>query len=223
MNIRTVHLFVFDTMADWEAADAVTDAHNLKFPAEAGRYRVVKAAAKLAPVTTMAGTRIRPDVTLAGIGIDSSALLVLPGGRGWESGGNDEALQLAARFIASGVPVATICGATLALSRTGVFDRLRDTGLAREYLISSGYRGTAFYCGTPAVKDGGIVAEPGLSPVDFARQIFSTLNLNSHKPEAHKPDSPHADSQSGHSPDRRAPHPILMQCDALKFSALTVQ
>ena len=190
---RTVHLFVFDTMADWEAAYAVAAINNPQFQTEPGPgsprtgpgswggvgYRVLTAAATLAPITTMGGVRIEPDVALDAITPESSAMLILPGGCKWENGDNAEALALATRFIAAGVPVAAICAATLALARAGLLDHLRHTSNAREYLISSGYRGTAFYCGAPAVTDGNVITATGLAPVDFAREIFKALNLYS--------------------------------------------
>jgi putative intracellular protease/amidase len=169
MNTRaakTVHLFVFDTMADWEAAYAVAAINNPQLQTDPGRYRVVTAAAKLAPITTMGGVRIEPDVALDAITPESSAMLILPGGCKWENGDNAEALQLAAQFIAAGVPVAAICAATLALARAGLLDHLR-------------HRGTGFYCGAPAVTDGNVITATGLAPVDFAREIFRALNLYS--------------------------------------------
>ena len=179
MNTRLVHLFVFDAMADWEAANAVAAINNPEFQCDPGRYRVVTAAATLAPVTTMGGVRIQPDVALDSITPQSSAMLILPGGHSWENGGNAEALQLTAQFISAGVPVAAICAATLALARAGLLDDLRHTSNAREYLISSGYRGTAFYCGVPAVTDRNVITATGVAPVDFAREIFKMLNLYS--------------------------------------------
>ena len=82
---RTVHLFVFDTMADWEAAYAVAAINNPRFasapnssPPRTGwggdvRYRVATVAATLAPVTTMGGVRIEPDLT-----IDASVPMTAP-------------------------------------------------------------------------------------------------------------------------------------------------
>jgi hypothetical protein len=70
MNIpgkQTVHLFVFEGMADWEAAYAVAAINNPQFQPERVRYRVVTAAATLAPVTTMGGVRIVPDVAVDAI------------------------------------------------------------------------------------------------------------------------------------------------------------
>ena len=179
MSTRTVHLFVFDTMADWEAAYAVAAINNPQFQSDPGRYRVVTAAATLAPVTTMGGVRIEPDVTIDSVIPEDSAMLILPGGCRWGIGDNPEALALAAQFIACGVPVAAICAATLALARAGLLDHLRHTSNAREYLISTGYRGTAFYCGAAAVTDHNVITATGLAPVDFAREIFKALNLYS--------------------------------------------
>ena len=198
---QIVHLFVFDTMADWEAAYAVAAINNPRFQTEPGRYHVVTAAATLVPVRTMGGVTIQPDVTLSSITPDSSAMLILPGGETWENGGNPEALALAAEFIAAGVPVAAICAATLALARAGLLDHLRHTSNAREYLISSGYRGTAFYCGAPAVTDRNVITATGLAPVDFAREIFKALNLFS-------------------SATIEAWYGMFKQCDASKFYAL---
>jgi len=176
---RNVHLFVFDTMADWEAAYAVAAINSPQFQSGSVRYRVITVAATLAPITTMGGVRIEPDVVIDAVLPDESAMLILPGGCTWESGGNAEALELAAQFIASGVPVAAICAATLALARAGLLDHLRHTSNEREYLISTGYRGTAFYCGAPAVTDRNVITATGLAPVDFAREIFKALNLYS--------------------------------------------
>lgn len=106
-------------------------------------------------------------------------MLILPGGPAWEGDANTGALELAARFMASGVPVAAICGATLALARAGLLDHLAHTSNTREYLISTGYRGTAFYCGVPAVTDQNVITATGVAPVDFAREIFRKLNLYS--------------------------------------------
>ena len=179
MNAKIVHLFVFETMADWEAAFALAAIHNLRLQSAQNRYRVVTAAATLAAVRTMGGVRIQPDVALDAVTAESSAMLILPGGHAWETGTNDEALQLAARFIASGTPVVATCAATLALARAGLLDHLRLNGSSREYLISSGFRGAGFYCGVPARHDQSTIAAAEIAPIDFAREIFRMLNLKS--------------------------------------------
>ncbi len=185
MNTPTtemVHLFVFDAMEDWEAGLAVAAINSPRFQSVPGRYRVVTIASSLRPITTIGGVLIQPDVSIDAVTPDSSAMLILPGGRSWESDVHGEALQLASRFIASGTPVAAICAATVALARAGFLDRLRHSGDAREYLISSGHRGTAFYCGLPSFGGNGAISASAVAPVDFAREIFKMLNLYSRGP-----------------------------------------
>jgi len=179
MNAKIVNLFVFETMADWEVAFAVAAINNPKLQSPPGCYRVVTAATTLTPVRTMGGVRIQPDVALGAVTAESSAMLILPGGHAWETSANEEALQLASRFIASGTPVVATCAATLALARAGLLDHLRLSGNSREYLISSGFRGTGFYCGVPKRTNQSASAAAEITPIDFAREIFRMFNLKS--------------------------------------------
>jgi putative intracellular protease/amidase len=41
-----------------------------------------------------------------------NTMLILPRGQSWDQGGNLEAMEKAKAFLAAGVPVAAICGAT---------------------------------------------------------------------------------------------------------------
>jgi putative intracellular protease/amidase len=179
MSSRNVHLFVFDSMADWEASFAIAGINNPQFQREPGRYRVVTAGLTTQPVTTMGGLRIQPDMCLAEINPDQSAMLILPGGDRWDFGGNADAVELARVFFIEGVPVAAICAATLALARAGMLDDFHHTSNSREYLASSGYRGGSFYCDVPAITDEGVITASGIAPVEFAREIFRTLGLYS--------------------------------------------
>jgi putative intracellular protease/amidase len=179
MTTQAVHLFVFDTMADWEASFAIAGIHSSQLQLVPGRYRVRTVAATRELVTTMGGIRIQPDFALAEIAPQHSAMLVLPGGEAWENGGNREALATVRAFIAACVPVAAICGATLALARAGLLDNRYHTSNAPDYLASSGYRGGRFYREVPAITDQGVITASGAAPVDFAREIFDALDLYS--------------------------------------------
>jgi putative intracellular protease/amidase len=177
MNKRPVHLFVFDTMADWEASFAIAAIHNPQFQRTPGRYRVIAVGRTLDPITTMGGLRILPEATLASVSPRNSAMLILPGGERWETGGNAEAVAKARAFCAAGVSVAAICGATLALARAGMLDDFHHTSNSRAYLAASGYRGGNFYCDVPAVTDEGVITASGAAPIEFAREIFRALDL----------------------------------------------
>ncbi len=177
MRSNAVHLFVFDSMADWEAAFAIAVINNPQFQKVQGRYRVVTVGLSRRPVTTMGGICVQPDMALSEISPAQSRMLILPGGEQWESGRNDEAIEMTRRFIAHCVPVAAICAATLALARAGLLDNRYHTSNARAYLASSGYRGGKWYQDVPAVSDQGVITASGVAPVDFAREIFECLNL----------------------------------------------
>ena len=177
MRSNAVHLFVFETMADWEAAYAVAAIHNPQFQRLPGRYRVVTVGLTGDPVTTIGGVRIQPDRALNEISPLASTMLILPGGQSWEFGANAAAIEMARRFIAQCVPVAAICAATMALARAGLLDNRYHTSNARNYLSATGYRGGGFYRERPAVMDQGVITASGVAPLEFAREIFEALHL----------------------------------------------
>jgi putative intracellular protease/amidase len=177
MTSAAVHLFVFDTMADWEASFVIAGINNPEFQLSPGRYHVQTAGLSTEPVTTMGGVRILPDLSLDQVSLDSSAMLILPGGKSWESGANPQAIDKARQFLAACKPVAAICAATLALGRAGLLDDRRHTSNAREYLAASGYGGASLYSDSPAVMDRNLITASGIAPVDFAYQIFRMLEL----------------------------------------------
>lgn len=176
---RNVYLYVFDGMADWEASFAIAGINNPRFQQHPGRYRVVTVGASRDQVTTMGGLRIVPDISLAEVEPDAAAMLILPGGDSWESGSNRDAIEVARIFFIEGVPIAAICGATLALACAGMLDDFHHTSNSREYLAATRYRGSKFYCDVPAITDEGVITASGTAPLEFAREIFRVLNLYS--------------------------------------------
>jgi len=179
MNTSAVHLFVFDTMADWEAAFAIAGINNPQFQLVPGRYRVTTVGVSRETVTTIGGVRVQPEAVLGEVLPSESAMLILPGGQSWESGSNTEAIDKARKFVAAGVPVAAICAATLALARAGLLDDRAHTSNAPEYLAASGYRGAGLYRHVPATTDRNMITATGIAPVDFAYEIFKMLGLYS--------------------------------------------
>ena len=177
MHPRNVFLFVFDTMADWEASFAIAGISNPRFQRQPGRYRIVTVGPTRKAITTMGGVRILPETTLSEIEPDAGAMLILPGGETWETCSNLEAIDVARAFFVEGTPIAAICGATFALARAGMLDDFHHTSNSRDYLLASGYRGEKFYCNVPAVTDEGVITASGVAPLEFAREIFKKLNL----------------------------------------------
>jgi putative intracellular protease/amidase len=176
-GIETVHLAVYDTMADWEPGHAIAHINSQQWQRSPGRFQVRTVAETREPITTMGGMRIVPDVTVAELEPESSAMLILAGDHRWGEGGNGPFVAKAAQFLRAGTPVAAICGATLGLARAGVLDEYGHTSNAARYLQATGYHGGDRYRDEPAVTDRGLITAGGTDPIDFARHIFAKLGL----------------------------------------------
>ncbi|MGI5444204.1 DJ-1/PfpI family protein [Streptomyces sp. CA-243310] len=195
---KPVHLAVYDTYADWETGH--TTAHLTQRGHE---VRTVGAAAGT-PVTTMGGLRVLPDQALADLRPEDSSLLILTGAALWDTG--DELAPFAAKareFLAAGVPVAAICGATAGLARAGLLDGRPHTSGAAEYLgAQPGYGGGADYVEADAITDGDLITAGPTEPVAFAREVFARLDV-------YKPDVLDAWYRLFHDSDASA-FPVLM-------------
>lgn len=173
---RDVHLFVVDTMADWEPAFAV--AHiNRPAPGMPSRYRIRTVGLTEEPVRSMGGMRITPDLAVSQLAPEDSAMLILPGADNWQDAVTDPALAKARDFVDAGVPVAAICGATFGLARAGLLDERRHTSNDPQWLATSGYRGGSRYVQAPAVEDRGVITASVTASLEFARLILDRLEV----------------------------------------------
>jgi putative intracellular protease/amidase len=174
----SVHLYVTDTLADWEPGYALAHIRKPSWQRAPGRYTVRTVGATADPITTMGGVRIVPDTTLTEISPDESAMLMLVGADTWDDAeAHAQALAAARAFLAAGTPVAAICGATYGLAAAGLLDDREHTSNAAIYLQSSGYAGADLYREEAAVTDRGLTTAGGCHPVDFAKHVFAALDL----------------------------------------------
>jgi putative intracellular protease/amidase len=173
----TVHLFVFNTLADWEPGFVVAGINNPDGQKAPGRYQVRTIAATRDAITTIGGIRILPDMVLDQLDPAESAMLILPGGESWDQVGNLEAVEKAKAFLAAGVPVAAICGATAGLARGGILDTRKHTSNAPEYLAATGYRGAHLYQPADVVSDQNVITASAMKSLEFAREIFERLDV----------------------------------------------
>ncbi|MFC8271841.1 DJ-1/PfpI family protein [Streptomyces sp. NPDC057271] len=173
---RTVHLAVYDTLADWETG------HATAWLARSGFTVMTVGPVAEKPVTTIGGTRILPDLSLADLRPEDSALLVLPGADLWDT--SDDLAPFAAaarRLLDGGVPVAAICGATAGLAREGLLDDRAHTSAISYYLAATGYQGGDQYVDADAVTDKGVdgvgdlITAGPTEPVAFAREVLGTM------------------------------------------------
>jgi putative intracellular protease/amidase len=129
----------------------------------------------------MGGVRIVPDAAVAELDPSDSDVLVLAGGDVWDAGRGQAFVDAAQRFLAAGVPVAAICGATAGLARAGVLDNRKHTSASADYLATTGYTGGERYVDERAVVDGELITAGPQSPVQFARATLGRLGLASER------------------------------------------
>jgi putative intracellular protease/amidase len=190
----TVHLAVFDTLADWQPGVAVAHLvghpHRQRTP---GRFGLRTVGPTREPIVTTAGVRIVPDLALDELEPADSAMLILSGGDAWvplhdmrapRDPGVEEPDLLSAfadtarAFVDAGVPVAAIGGATSGLARVGLLDDRAHTSDVAAFLELAGYRGAEhFRAGELAVTDGDVITASGIAPVQFAHEIFARLEV----------------------------------------------
>lgn len=173
--MKTIHLAVYDGLADWEFGYVAAGVNNPAFQREPGRFRVRTVGATPDPVTTIGGLRVVPDLVLADVDPAGSALLVLPGADAWSTGALGAFGRAARRWVGAGVPVAGICGAVAGLAAEGLLDDRRHTGNAVEEL--GDYAGAGLFAADRAVRDRGVITAGGASPLEFAREVFAELDL----------------------------------------------
>jgi putative intracellular protease/amidase len=177
-SMLSIHLYVTDTLADWEAGHALAHIRKPSWQRSPGRYDVRTVGVTTDPITTMGGVRIVPDMTFAELSPRESAMLILVGAETWDDAARHaEAIAAARAFLDAGTPVAAICGGTFGLAAAGLLDDREHTSNAAIYLASSGYRGGELYREEPAVTDRGLITASGCHPVDFAAHIFAALDL----------------------------------------------
>lgn len=171
MTRKTVHLAVYDTFADWETG------HTTAHLAQNG-FTVRTVGPTTAPVTTMGGLRVQPDLALADLDPADSALLILTGASAWDTGDGLSPFAGKARaFLDAGVPVAAICGATAGLAREGLLDDRPHTSAVSFYLAATGYKGGEHYVDTDAVTAGDLITAGPTEPVALAREVFARLGV----------------------------------------------
>ena len=171
---KAVYLLVVEGFADWEAAHAVAELRRY------GHYRVETVGLSSTVVRSMGGITILPSKIVSEVDPSDVAVFILPGGDRWEHAPVEPELeQLLRQLDAGNVPIAAICGATIAISRMGLLRGRRHTSNGLDYLRShvTGYSDADKYVDAPAVRDGKLITASGLGDVEFARELFEELEV----------------------------------------------
>ena len=171
---KAIYLLVVEGFADWEPAHAVAELRRH------GGYRVEAVGLTSAPVRSMGGITVVPSTVVSDVTPSDVAAFILPGGARWETAPVERELEnLLGRLDAEHVPIAAICGATLAIARIGLLQGRRHTSNGLEYLRShiATYSEAQNYVDAPAVRDRRLITASGLGDVEFARELFEELEV----------------------------------------------
>jgi putative intracellular protease/amidase len=174
MSERAVHFLAVDGFADWEPAHALAELRR------SGQYAVQTVGLTRDPVESMGGLRILPSRTVDDVREGDVAAFILPGGVRWEEQPVEpELARLLHRLDAASVPIAAICGATLAVAGLNLLRGRRHTSNGLDYLRThvAAYDEAQNYVEAPAVRDRGLITASGLGDVEFARELFEELNV----------------------------------------------
>jgi putative intracellular protease/amidase len=179
---QSVHVLILDGLADWEPALALAALRDEGVPVTTvGFTRDV--------VTTTAGLRVVPDISLEELDVATVKLLMLPGSDGWLRNEYPVALfeQKLKALLDAKVPVAAICGATVALARAGVFEGKAHTSNDARWLSAMvpDYLGHALHRDELSVREDGLITAAGTAPVEFARDVLAQLQAMPEERLAH--------------------------------------
>lgn len=169
-----------DNWCEWEGAYAVdvinafSESYEVKTISEYGR-----------PQKSMSGITSLVDYDMRNFNWwEQVALIIMPGGLGWEKLELKEMERFVNRALLQKIPVCAICGATTFLCRRGFLNQIRHTGDSREWFLEQkkyGYTGEALYEEKQVVYDGGIMTANETAAVEFAYEIMNLLEVGTQK------------------------------------------
>ncbi|WP_394679839.1 type 1 glutamine amidotransferase family protein [uncultured Exiguobacterium sp.] len=180
MLIKTVYLYVFDSISDWEYGFVMPELHSRRyFKTDATQLNIVTVGPTLQPITTMGGLRILPDITVSQLELTSMDALILPGGQSWQEPLHDPLLNKVGNALSNGTLIAAICGATEGLAKSGFLNLRLHTSNDLSYLqsVCSNYSGESFYQHTPVVRDDSLITASGMAALEFAYETIRALDV----------------------------------------------
>ena len=171
--MSTVAIYIHPGFADWETGfitpELVKASFTIKTIAESDQ-----------PVMSMGSLTILPDQTIANTDWNAISLLILPGSQSWmDPLAHQPIMKVLSELSEKNIPVAAICGATLALARKGMLNNTRHTSNHLQFLkeAAPAYRGDHLYVNELAVCDNNLITASGLGALEFAREILNLLKV----------------------------------------------
>ncbi|MCM3738073.1 glutamine amidotransferase [Bacillus cytotoxicus] len=180
MQTKKVYLYVFHTMSDWEYGYLIAELNSGRyFKKGLAPLKVVTVGATKEMITTMGGLNIKPDISFDECTLESTDLIILPGGTTWGEDIHQPILKKVGEALKLGTIVAAICGATEGLANVGYLDSRKHTSNNLEYMqmVCPNYKGEQFYEMGPAVSHENLVTASGIASLEFAMEVLKILDV----------------------------------------------
>lgn len=180
MKTKKVFLYVFNTMSDWEYGYLIAELNSGRyFKKDLVPLKVITVGANKEIITTMGGLSIKPDVSLDECTINSTDLIILPGGDTWGEDLHQPILKKIGDTLKLGTIVAAICGATEGLANVGYLDSRKHTSNDLEYIkmVCPNYKGEKLYEMEPVVSSENLITASGVAPLEFAMEVIKKLDV----------------------------------------------
>lgn len=177
----TVFLYVPDMLADMEVAQLLVEINSGRFlRKDIEKPQIVKVGNDLQTIKTMGGISITPDIDVDAMNIKDGDLLVLPGGMTWQNGNHQKIVEAAKKVKANkNITLAAICGATIKLADSGLFDDIKHTSNSLEYLkmVCKNYKGENLYEHKPVAVDENVITASEFGYFDFTFEVLKKINV----------------------------------------------
>lgn len=175
MSKKNVYIFLFDGFSDWEISYLSPELQKSEkielkyFSIDGGN------------VKSMGGLNIATEYSIDQIDSSQISALILPGGSAWENNSLNAVDKIIENLHTENKPIGAICGATISLAQKGYLDNVAHTSNALFYLqnFAKSYKGEKQYIDQLAITDKKLITANGIAPIEFAREIFKTLELHS--------------------------------------------
>lgn len=181
MKKKEVLLVLTERWADWEASYAIAGINSTQ------QYDVKTIAIDQYPKVSIGGLRVEIDYSIEDYQcFDHLAMIILPGGYSWKENNVDKIADFVRDAHDFGIPIAAICGATIFLAKHGLLDNVKHTGDEWQYFESvlkdqEKYHGHDNFVSAQIVSHNGFITANETAAVDFAYEIFRTLELHTNE------------------------------------------
>lgn len=180
---KTVLFAILDQFADWEYAFLATALQG-RILDKTSPYEVKTISVGKAPLKSIGGFTVLPDLAVEEYTEEDFAGLILVGGMSWRTEEAKKLLPLIKKAYDSGKPLGAICDATVFLGINGMLNERKHTSNTLDDLTAAAggsYTGQKNYQNEQAVRDGNLITANGTAYLEFARECLYAL-------EAYPPD-----------------------------------